>query len=570
VQTTSLTWSRAVQTDDTQERQWRREETVAHVVAFEAAATRATSQREYARAHDVPRTTLQHWLARKGSLDASPTMVAWFESSEGLAFLHRLVIAVQFGMTYFSVGGLRAVAKVMELAGLERFVANSFGSRQKLGTSMEGQIREFAKEQRASLGAQMVPKQITVCEDETFHPAVCLVAIEPVSNFILLETYAPKRDEQNWNAALKTGLGDLPVRVIQSTSDEGKGLLAHVRRGLGAHHSPDVFHIQHELCRAVCAGLCAQVRRAEQSVTQAQAEAEAHRQQAQAWPLVPHGPGRPPDFAGRIAAAQGTVEQKEQALAAARERQERSRHAVRGIAKVYHPYELDTGSPRSAAQAVTELEAHFAQLRAVAQEASLPERCLKGIDKAHRLVPAMGGTLAFFHQQVQARIGELGLPPQHARIVEQSLVPAAYLERAAAKARPADARAQLRDQADRIRDAPHVAAGLAALRPEQRAAIEQVVAVCADLFQRASSCVEGRNGQLSLRHHSLHNIAPMRLEALTTVHNYFLRRPDGTTAAQRFFGAPPADLFGFLLDHLDMPARPAAKRSQPAAAPMLN
>jgi hypothetical protein len=26
-----------------------------------------------------------------------------------------------------------------------------------------------------------------VCEDETFHPATCLVALEPISNFIVLE-----------------------------------------------------------------------------------------------------------------------------------------------------------------------------------------------------------------------------------------------------------------------------------------------------------------------------------------------------------------------------------------------
>jgi hypothetical protein len=570
VQPTHLNWSRDVQTDDTQQRQWKREESVGHVAAFEVMASQTMSQRQYAREHDVPRTTLQHWLARKGSLDASATMVEWFESSQGLAFLHRLIIAVQFGMTYFSLGGLRGVQRVLELAGLERFIANSFGSRQKLGTSMESKIGEFAKEQRASLGAQMAPKQITVCEDETFHPQVCLVAIEPVSNFILLETYSQNRDEQSWNAALKAGLEGLPVQVIQSTSDEGKGLLAHARAGLGAHHSPDVFHIQREPCRAVCSTLAAQVRRAEQSVHQGQAEVQACLEQAQAWPLQPHGPGRPLDFAGRVAAAQDAVAQKELELEAAAERQERARRAVRGISKVYHPFALDTGSVRSAAQAVIELEQHFGQLKAVAQEASLPERCHKGIDKAHRLVPAMGHTLAFFHQQVQAQLGALDLPPQQARLVEHSLLPAAYLERVAKKASPADARAQLRDQVDRILGASDVAADVAALGPGQRAPIDQVVAACADLFQRSSSCVEGRNGQLSLRHHGLHNIAPSRLEALTAVHNYFLLRPDGTTAAQRFFGAPPGDLFGFLLDQLEMPARPAAKRSQHASVPMLN
>ena len=72
--------------------------------------------------------------------------------------------------------------------------------------------------------------------------------------------------------------------------------------------------------------------------------------------------------------------------------------------------------------------------------------------------------------------------------------------------------------------------------------------------------MEGRNGQLSLRHHSLHCLQPEKPKALTVIHNYFLERDDGTTAAERFFEAAPRDLFGYLLDHLPLPARPAKKR----------
>jgi len=39
------------------------------------------------------------------------------------------------------------------------------------------------------LGQQMPESNITLCEDETFHPPICLVAIEPVSNFLILEAY---------------------------------------------------------------------------------------------------------------------------------------------------------------------------------------------------------------------------------------------------------------------------------------------------------------------------------------------------------------------------------------------
>jgi hypothetical protein len=37
------------------------------------------------------------------------------------------------------------------------------------------------------------PKWITLYEDETFHPAICLVAIDAESNFIMLEEYVEKR-----------------------------------------------------------------------------------------------------------------------------------------------------------------------------------------------------------------------------------------------------------------------------------------------------------------------------------------------------------------------------------------
>jgi hypothetical protein len=359
------------------------------------------------------------------------------------------------------------------------------------------------------------------------------------------------------------------VRVVQSTSDEGKGLLSHVRTGLAAHHSPDLFHIQQELSRATSVALASQVRQAEQAAKEAQAHAQTQRADAQEWAQTEHGPGHPPNFDTRVAKTQATQEKAEQALDLARARQERAHRAIRGIGQAYHPVDLTTGAPRSAVQVTADLEQDFADISTVAAEVSLPERCLKGIKKAHRLVPALACTLTFFHREVQAQIGALGLPSAQAHVVEQRLVPAAYLDRAAKKATPADTRAPLRELAGQLR--VDSGAALAGLSSEQRAAVDRVTQDCADLFQRSSSCVEGRNGQLSLRHHSLHRIAPTRLEALTAVHNYFIRRPDRTTAAERFFGRAPTDLFDWLLDHLDIPARPASiRRQSQAATPTLN
>jgi hypothetical protein len=47
-----------------------------------------------------------------------------------------------------------------------------------------------------------------------------------------------------------------------------------------------------------------------------------------------------------------------------------------------------------------------------------------------------------------------------------------------------------------------------------------------------------------------------KLKALTAVHNYLKKRPDGTTAAERFFRYKPRDLFEYLVERLPMPKRP--------------
>jgi hypothetical protein len=148
------------------------------------------------------------------------------------------------------------------------------------------------------------------------------------------------------------------------------------------------------------------------------------------------------------------------------------------------------------------------------------------------------------------------------RVLIERLIAGLYLKRVASQARSRAEGASLTRVADRLLaharapDSP-----LAALSAEHREALEREASGCAALFPRSSSCVEGRNGQLSLRHHHLHRLRPSRLNVLTILHNYLIHRPDGTTAAERFFGAKPQDLFEHVLDRLDVPARPAAPRS---------
>jgi len=65
-------------------------------------------------------------------------------------------------------------------------------------------------------------------------------------------------------------LAGLTCRVMQSTSDAAPGLLVYVAHHLGAHHSPDLFHVQHELSKAVSGPLATKQRAAHQAVAEAE------------------------------------------------------------------------------------------------------------------------------------------------------------------------------------------------------------------------------------------------------------------------------------------------------------
>jgi DNA segregation ATPase FtsK/SpoIIIE-like protein len=510
------------------QRQWSRQDIAEKMAEYEKEYLRTPSQRQLAEQLGIPRSTLQHWLARKENIDADPELVAFFESPVGLAFLHRLVLAAHFVMTLVGPSGIRLVCLFLELTGLNQFVAASYRPHWQVSAAMEQAIGDFDQAEKERLGETMEPKQITVCEDETFHPETCLVAIEPVSNFILLEQYTQDRKADTWTNSLAEATKGLPIEVIQSTSDEGRGILHHVKQDLGVHHSPDLFHVQNELVKGTSGALASKVRQAVKAVEKAPTQAA------------------------------------QQALEIASQQQARAQQLIRQISEIYHPYDLQTGTVRSAEALSSSLQQHFAELEAVAQEAGLSEHCFDRIKKAKRVVVQMVATLAFFLLTLRAKVEALALAPEVEQAIYDHLIPAIYLHLVSEKTQEVSQRQHLQTKSKQLlapllpRDGP-----FGQLDQKEKVVIEQVAQECAGLFQRSSSCVEGRNGQLALRHHSLHRLSDRKLKALTGVHNYFVKRADGTTAAERFFGSKPRDLFEWLLDRVDIPSRPAQKRSQP-------
>jgi hypothetical protein len=393
-----------------------------------------------------------------------------------------------------------------------------------------------------------------------------MVAMEPVSNFIIAEKYVENREGKTWNNVVQKALYDLPVEVIQVASDEGRGLINHITKGLKAHHSSDCFHVSHEIGKGTSGALASVVKKAEKeyvtSVKQTQEEIDLKESYDN---QLSRPRGRRPHFEKKIDLASERELQAEINLINAIQNQEIVRTAKAEIGKLYHPYNPETGEKQGALKVSDTLEACFEKInRAII---GLSDRSKSRVDKAHRVVKNMVGNIAFFYHMINLYLDNYRISDWEKQLMHEYLIPGFYLQKVAGKEKDAERKAIISKKSQKLlailtdRDSPLVGYCEDDIKRLEKAAEE-----CAHLFQRSSSCVEGRNAQLSLRHHGIHRLSEQHLKAQTIVHNYYVKKRDGTTPAERFFEAKHENLFEWLLDNMDYPARPRKRKASAALA----
>src|SRR5215471_17906144 len=328
---------------------WTRLERADLFARYSELQIQGVSPRQAATVLDVPRSTLQAWLAYHDRLDACPAVVAFFHSVPGLAFLHRLILALHVVFVEVGACRIRLVCLFLQLTSLNRFVGASYGTQHRVNRHVEEAMVAYRQEESTRLAQEMPAKEITMTLDETFTGGLCLVGMDPESNYIVLEQTAPARDQDTWHALMAPALAGLNCKVMQATSDEAPGLLAYVAHHLGAHHSPDLFHVQQERSKAVSAPMAAKQRAAAKALAKGEEtlnRVHAHLDNAYD-ELHQRSPGCPPQAAARLQQVAQDVEaarQEHQRLAGQREQVAQS---IRAIGHAYHFVDLERGVRRN-------------------------------------------------------------------------------------------------------------------------------------------------------------------------------------------------------------------------------
>ena len=125
---------------------------------YRAIQAQGVSQRQAAQMLDVPRTTLQAWRTWQETLDACPQVATFFDSGPGLAYLHRLVMALHVVFVEIGACGIRLVCLFLQMTGLNRFVGASFGTQQQRQQACGGSYGGLPHEETQCLAQDMLAK----------------------------------------------------------------------------------------------------------------------------------------------------------------------------------------------------------------------------------------------------------------------------------------------------------------------------------------------------------------------------------------------------------------------------
>jgi Family of unknown function (DUF6399) len=320
-----------------------------------------------------------------------------------------------------------------------------------------------------------------------------------------------------------------------------------------------LFHVQHELSNAVCAPLAAKERAAAKALTEAPEQLEQVQARLQSAGEQPakRGPGRPSKAPRSREQAPQALETASRAHERLTQPREQIRQSIEAIGQAYHFVDLERGGRRTGHLIASASRTQLETLRTVAQTANLRQRCLARIDTAERGVPKMQATIEFVSGSVRHHVHQLDVPHPVSYAMHAQLIPSLYLERLAQR-RTVSHGKPLRELAMHLRTPLFEPGGAwRQLRPETQNNLRQQAKEFAEVVQRSSSHGAGRNGSLSRRNHQLRGLdLPRKRTCLTAIHNFFLTRPDGTTAAERLFAQKPRSRLAAILDSVDLPPAP--------------
>ena len=501
--------------------------------------------RELAKEADTSKSSAFRQVKGIQRRNVYPESVFW-EHEEGYEWIRMhffatlLIFGVEQGL------GADTLSRYFKMLRLDTHIGVSSSSIRTRLTQLQDSMIRFQEEVEKKY--KDVFKDVIGAADETFFGNVLiLVFMDLSSGYLILEDIADDRSFDTWFKMLEPRLEQLGMNVQLMVSDRAKALIKLALVGLECDHNADIFHGLHDISKLMGSTLGRRKGTTKRHLDKCESSLEKAKKRR-----------------ARKTIVESKVEQVEQARAqdqVATQALDNYRGTLRKISKTVHPFKLKDNKPQDSANVEKELREQAKDIEAQACKHGINDK--SGVMKKFKnqikeLVPSIDFWWLYVLTNL---IGQGKRSKELLNWAMFSLLPTVYWHKQAKKTKNPTLRKEYEKAWQKALVVFRTHALTETFSEDEILFWQNWAQEMVGKFHRASSAVEGRNGFLSQIYHNHRGLSSKRLKALTVMHNYFITRSDGSTAAQRLFGEKPPDLFEWLLHRMgELPLPRKARR----------
>jgi phage baseplate assembly protein W len=328
----------------------------------------------------------------------------------------------------------------------------------------------------------------------------------------------------------------LGIEVNHAISDRAKALIKLAVTGFECTSGADTFHEQYGLSRWLSPALGRRKAKADQCCELAQKA------------LDQPSRGASTEEKAALAAQQACAWE---ARAQVEQAQQEYQKQLLGIAEEIHPFSLEENTRTTAESVVAGLETRAQALETLAAQQGIQDT-RSALKKFRAQIGALSSHVSFWWLWVEEILLGWSLDEATRQWLTSKLLPVLYWHYQMRKTQNRVHRKRYQEAWQRALEAWKADPFHSGFSESELQRWLEWGEWMVRQFHRSSSAVEGRNGRLSQLYHNGRGLTKCRLAALTVIHNYGVRRSDGTIAAERLFSTSFPDLFDWLLNQIPL------------------
>lgn len=488
----------------------------------------------------MSKSSVQRRIITIKKRDLYPESHLW-ETEEGTQWLRLLYFgSILFFGIHLGIGAEK-LSFFFKFLRLDKRIATSPSKIKKIAVKLSELLALYQEEMQKKHKLNE-PLKIVGGIDETYFERMILVLMDLSSGYIFVEEESEDKSYETWLEKSKKVANNLGLEFKYFVSDRAKQLIQLATQGFKCLSIPDLFHASHELVKQF--GLSLKRKKAD-------IEKKIAKEKVQLTLLI--------ELSQDICTQKAIIEELENQQIEINKAISTYREILYRISMTLHPFDIKDSSKVTSISVQDSLHSILQEAETLKKEQDIKSK-KDHIKKFERQIEGMASLIDTWWLWVNEYFQGDDTNEECKNWVKHYLLPFLYWQKQADRTKAPDLKEGYQYAADEslYRLDNHPLSPIFMQREDMISWAEWMVSN----FQRASSAVEGRNGWLSQMHHNGRGLTPKRLKAQTVLHNYFLKRDDGTTAAERLFHEKFPDPLEWVIERMgDLPLPRMSKKA---------